>query len=125
MKIHKPTFTIFISSYSDSIASLYPLLKSFLKPSIISIDHFHKKIDREKALICILLSHIGYMDYFNSKRIFSVSKKGHLLGYKILGINCLVSAYSLSALYLHGVNQGDQQTTIFALILSFIFVGFS
>ena len=41
--------------------------------------------------------------------------------YKILGINCLVSAYSLSALYLHGVKQGDQQATIFALIISFMF----
>ena len=41
--------------------------------------------------------------------------------YKILGINCLVSAYSLSALYLNGVKQGDQQATIFALIISFMF----
>ena len=58
-----------------------------------NISKKYKKIDREKALICILLSHIGYMDYFNSKRIFSVSKKGHLLGYKILGVNILIDNF--------------------------------
>lgn len=32
--------------------------------------------------------------------------------YKILGINCLVTAYYLSALFSHGVKTGDQQITI-------------
>jgi len=32
--------------------------------------------------------------------------------YKILGINCLITAYYLSSLFIHGVKNGDQQLTI-------------
>lgn len=32
--------------------------------------------------------------------------------YKILGVNCLITAYYLSSLYIHGVKNGDQQLTI-------------
>ncbi|GMF46859.1 unnamed protein product [Phytophthora fragariaefolia] len=32
--------------------------------------------------------------------------------YKILGINCLITAYYLSSLFVHGVKNGDQQLTI-------------
>ncbi|GLE00333.1 hypothetical protein PINS_up009061 [Pythium insidiosum] len=32
--------------------------------------------------------------------------------YKILGVNCLITAYYLSTLYIHGVKNGDQQLTV-------------
>ncbi|CAN0349320.1 unnamed protein product [Discosporangium mesarthrocarpum] len=41
--------------------------------------------------------------------------------YKILALNCLTSAYQLSALYLHGVKQGDGQMTILGLVISAFF----
>lgn len=44
--------------------------------------------------------------------------------YRILALNCLVSAFMLSVLYLHGVKQGDQQMTIsgFAIAGFFLFI---
>ena len=44
--------------------------------------------------------------------------------YKILALNCLVSAYSLSALYLDGVKFGDSQMMItgFGIALCFLFI---
>ena len=41
--------------------------------------------------------------------------------YKILALNCLVSAYSLSVLYLDGVKFGDSQSTISAICVSAFF----
>jgi len=41
--------------------------------------------------------------------------------FKILALNCLVSAFMLSALYLHGVKQGDTQMTIVGLIVAALF----
>lgn len=47
--------------------------------------------------------------------------------YKILGVNCLITAYMLSFLFLHGVKQGDQQLTINGVIVSmfFLFISFA
>jgi cation-transporting ATPase 13A1 len=42
--------------------------------------------------------------------------------YKVLGVNCLVTAYSLSTLHLYGVKQGDSQATAFAIIVSVLFL---
>nr|CAG4709101.1 unnamed protein product [Naegleria fowleri] len=44
--------------------------------------------------------------------------------YKILALNCLISAYSLSALYLDGVKFGDSQMMItgFGVALCFLFI---
>ncbi|CAM9681242.1 unnamed protein product [Choristocarpus tenellus] len=41
--------------------------------------------------------------------------------YKILALNCLTSAYILSALYLHGMKQGDYQMTVLGLVMSAFF----
>ncbi|CAB1113837.1 unnamed protein product [Ectocarpus sp. CCAP 1310/34] len=41
--------------------------------------------------------------------------------YKILALNCLTSAYMLSALYLKGVKQGDGQMTALGLAVSALF----
>jgi cation-transporting ATPase 13A1 len=41
--------------------------------------------------------------------------------YKILAVNCLVTAYNLSALYLHGVKQGDSQMTFVGLLIAAFF----
>jgi cation-transporting ATPase 13A1 len=41
--------------------------------------------------------------------------------YKILAVNCLVTAYSLSALYLYGVKQGDTQMTFVGLAVAAFF----
>lgn len=41
--------------------------------------------------------------------------------YKILALNCLVSAYMLSSLYLFGVKQGDLQMTALGLVVAAMF----
>lgn len=41
--------------------------------------------------------------------------------YRILALNCLMSAYCLSVLYLEGVRFGDTQITIQGVLVAFIF----
>jgi len=45
--------------------------------------------------------------------------------YKILSLNCLISAYTMSALYLDGVKMGDYQATVLGLGISFLFMTLS
>lgn len=42
--------------------------------------------------------------------------------YKILGVNCLVTAFYLSSLYMFGVKNGDQQLTIVGLGIAMFFL---
>lgn len=42
--------------------------------------------------------------------------------YKILSLNSLISAYTMSALYLDGVKMGDYQATYMGMGLSFVYV---
>ncbi|CAM9823752.1 unnamed protein product, partial [Sphacelaria rigidula] len=45
--------------------------------------------------------------------------------YQILALNCLISAYSLSVLYLDGVKYGDRQMTALGMLMSVSFVTIS
>eukprot|EP00941_MAST-03F_sp_MAST-3F-sp1_P005809 g5809.t1 len=42
--------------------------------------------------------------------------------YKIIALNCLVSAFMLSVLYANGIKQGDQQDTIFGMLIAAFFL---
>ena len=42
--------------------------------------------------------------------------------YKILSLNCLISAYTMSALYLDGVKMGDYQATALGMGVSILFM---
>lgn len=42
--------------------------------------------------------------------------------YKILSLNSLISAYTMSALYLDGVKMGDYQATYMGMGLSFVYI---
>ena len=63
-----------------------------------------------RALPCIVIPTLHWT------RCFAVMQV-----YKILALNCLVSAYMMSALYLRGLKQGDTQMTASGLVVAALF----
>lgn len=56
---------------------------------------------------------------------FATSHSNLLSQYQILALNCLISAYSLSVLYLDGVKYGDKQMTAMGMLMSISFMSVS
>mmetsp|Transcript_2561 Transcript_2561/g.3502 ORF Transcript_2561/g.3502 Transcript_2561/m.3502 type:complete len:519 (-) Transcript_2561:897-2453(-) len=89
--------------------------------------------ERERGVSMIQLGDASIASPFTS-RTTSISSTVHIVlqgrctlvttiqMYKILALNCLISAYSLTVLYLYGVKQGDTQATIAGLLIAVLFM---
>jgi len=88
--------------------------------------------EQEKDPAIVQLGDASIASPFTAKRtsvecVLAVVRQGRctlvttLQVYKILALNCLVSAYMLSSLYLFGVKQGDLQMTALGLAVAALF----
>lgn len=88
--------------------------------------------EQEKDPSIVQLGDASIASPFTAKRtsidcVLAVVRQGRctlvttLQVYKILALNCLVSAYMLSSLYLFGVKQGDGQMTMLGLAVAALF----
>ena len=88
--------------------------------------------EQEKDPSIVQLGDASIASPFTAKRtsvecVLAVVRQGRctlvttLQVYKILALNCLVSAYMLSSLYLFGVKQGDLQMTALGLAVAALF----
>ena len=64
----------------------------------------YKELDRDKVITCILVSNIGYFDYYNLDSTFSVSDKAKKISPMLLGLNIYFSIISS----LKSINEEDE-----------------
>jgi len=84
------------------------------------------------------LSHVSASEFFfalldlclliKSRQVTHIVRQGRctlvatIQMYKILALNCLITAYSLSVQYLDGIKFGDYQVTITGMLMSVCFL---